>query len=87
MVVVADVDVSARVGRHPDGAAELAIARAGAAPLPEEHAVPVELLDAVAAVGDEDVPAAVPVAMLLMPLNCPSPWPLLPHVVRNVPFP
>src|SRR5438093_654210 len=48
-----DVDVSAPVGCHPRGEIELAVAAAAGAPLGEEGAAPVRLLDAgVAAVGD-----------------------------------
>src|SRR5204862_420027 len=59
-VLVDDVDVSTPVRGHAGGRVELSVDRAGAAPLDEEGAARVELLDAVVArVRDEDVPAPV----------------------------
>src|SRR5439155_19650489 len=67
VVLVRDVHVSARGGRHGEGVVELAVARDVAPPCGEEGAARVELLDAVVAypgedvsgISDVDVPAAV----------------------------
>src|SRR6266566_3302265 len=60
VALVCDVDVPVPVGRHAEGAVELAVARvAETPPRGEEGAVRVELLDAVVAIHDVDVPAPV----------------------------
>src|SRR3989441_1025712 len=60
VALVCDVDVPAPVGRHAEGAVELAVARvAETPPRGEEGAVRVERLDAVVAIHDVDVPAPV----------------------------